>query len=315
MYHEDKIKDIEQNILYQMRDYTFDFKGDKFSLDVIENDNSKELFKLYPCSEGLCAYFKAASSGLYLLKVIYAQEKFDKIYHEFFIKTLKISIIIFFSLLFLSIGFAVYSLRPMREALYLLENFLKDLIHDLNTPSTSILINSKMLKKHGDFEEIERIELSAKTISSLYKNLEFINSKKIIKDESISIEEVINARITLLQKLFPSIQFKKDIQNFTIQSNKNALERIFDNLLTNACKYNKKKGEVRIFAKDNKVFIEDTGVGIKSVNRVFERYYKENDRGLGIGMNIVKKLCESLNIEIKIKSKVGEGTKVELAFK
>nr|WP_228135529.1 ATP-binding protein [Halarcobacter anaerophilus] len=100
-----------------------------------------------------------------------------------------------------------------------------------------------------------------------------------------------------------------------MQSNKNALERIFDNLLTNACKYNKKKGEVRIFAKDNKVFIEDTGVGIKSVNRVFERYYKENDRGLGIGMNIVKKLCESLNIEIKIKSKVGEGTKVELAFK
>ncbi|WP_157840824.1 histidine kinase dimerization/phospho-acceptor domain-containing protein [Halarcobacter anaerophilus] len=60
-----------------------------------------------------------------------------------------------------------------------MENFLKDLIHDLNTPSTSILINSKMLKKHGDFEEIERIELSAKTISSLYKNLEFINSKKL----------------------------------------------------------------------------------------------------------------------------------------
>ena len=38
MYHEDKVKDIKQNILYQMKDYTFDFKNKMFSLDIIEND-------------------------------------------------------------------------------------------------------------------------------------------------------------------------------------------------------------------------------------------------------------------------------------
>ncbi|XOB62887.1 sensor histidine kinase [Campylobacterota bacterium DY0563] len=314
MYHQDKIKDIQQNILYQMRDYTFDFKNDKFILDVVEYDNKKELFKLYRCKEGFCSYFKAANSGLYLLKVIFPQEKYEKIYEEFIIKIFKFSIIVMFILLILSFGFAFYSLRPMREALYLLENFLKDIIHDLNTPSTSILLNSKLLRKRGDFEEIERIELSAKTISSLYKNLEFISQKGIEKNENISIEKVINSKIEVLQKLYPTIVFKKDIEDFYIKTNENAFERILDNLLTNACKYNKKNGTVYIYASNNKIIIKDTGIGIKNVGKVFDRYYRETDRGLGIGLSIVKKLCDALDIKISIKSKIEEGTSVELVL-
>lgn len=314
MYHEDKIKDIEQSILYQMKDYTFDFKGDRFSLDIVDDDNSKEVFKIYHCKEGLCAYFKPTSSKFYLLKVIFTKEKYDELYKEFLTKFLKICIVAFFFIFFISISFAFYSLKPMREALHLLENFLKDLIHDLNTPSTSILLNSKLLKRRGDFEEIERIELSAKTISSLYKNLEFINLGKITKDENIPIEEIVKNKVEVLKKLYPSINFRLDLKPVLVKSNKNALERILENLMTNACKYNKKNGEVFIFVNDKKVSIEDTGVGIKNVNRVFDRYYKENERGLGIGMNIVKKLCDALQINIKIKSEVGKGTKVELSF-
>ncbi len=314
MYHEDKVKDIEENILYQMKDYTFDFKGDKFDIDIIENDNSKKVFKLYNCEEGFCGYFELPSSKLYLLKVIYTKEKFNKVYNLFLSKLLKISILIFFVLLFLSIGFAFYSLRPMRKALNLLENFLKDIIHDLNTPSTSILLNSKLLRKRGDFEEIERIELSAKTISSLYKNLEFINSGQIEKTDLVSIEEIINNKIEILKKLYPSIKFEVDNKSFLIKSNKNALERIFDNLLTNACKYNKKDGLVQIIMKENKVIIQDTGIGIKNIEKVFQRYYKENERGLGIGMNIVKNLCEALSIGIGIRSEINKGTTIELRF-
>ncbi len=314
MYHEDKVKDIEENILYQMKDYTFDFKGNKFNIDIIENDNSKKVFKLYDCKEGFCGYFELPSSKLYLLKVIYTKEKFNEVYNIFLSKLLKISVLVFFVLLFLSIGFAFYSLRPMREALNLLENFLKDIIHDLNTPSTSILLNSKLLRKRGDFEEIERIELSAKTISSLYKNLEFINSKKIEKTDLVSIEEIINNKIEILKKLYPSIKFEFDYKSFLIKSNKNALERIFDNLLTNACKYNKKNGLVQIIMKENKVIIQDTGIGIKNVEKVFKRYYKENERGLGIGMNIVKNLCEALNMGIDVRSEINKGTTIELKF-
>ncbi len=314
MYHGDKVKDIEQNILYQMKDYTFDFKGDTFTLDIVQDDKQKKLFKIYHCEEGLCAYFQIPTTGPYLLKVIYDKKKYEKVYHEFLYDIFKFSIVIFFFLLFISVGFAIYSLRPMKEALRLLEDFLKDLIHDLNTPATSILLNSKLLRRRGDFEEIERIELSAKAISSLYKNLELITPNQISKDEEISLLELIDGKIELLQKLYPKILFSKNMQDVTIKSNKNAVDRIIDNLLTNACKYNKKNGQVIISTNNKKLIIEDTGLGIKNVKKVFQRYYKENDTGLGIGMSIVKQLCDILDINISISSIVDKGTKVELTF-
>ncbi|QKJ24027.1 sensor histidine kinase [Poseidonibacter lekithochrous] len=314
MYHEDKVKDIKQNILYQMKDYTFDFKNKMFSLDIIENDTNKQLFKIYDCKEGLCAYFEAPSTGPYLLKVVYDKKKYEKLYNEFLIKTFKFSIVIFFLLLIISLGFAIYSLRPMKEALHLLEDFLKDLIHDLNTPATSILLNSRLLRKRGDFEEIERIELSAKTISSLYKNLELITPNSITKDESVFVEELINKKIEVLHKIYPNIEFIKNLKNLEIKNNTNAVERIIDNILTNACKYNKKKGQVIISIKNQTLIIKDTGIGIKNTKKVFQRYYKENETGLGIGLSIVKQLCDTLDIKISIESKEAEGTQVKLVF-
>lgn len=314
MYHEDKIKDIEQNILYQMKDYTFDFKSDRFTLDIVEDDKQKQLFKIYHCKEGLCAYFEIESEKPYLLKIIYDKEKYNYIYKEFLIKISKFSVIIFILLLLISVGFALYSLRPMKEALHLLENFVKDIIHDLNTPATSILLNAKLLKRKGDFEEIERIELSAKTISSLYKNLEFINTKNIQRDSKIIIKDLIDEKIKILQKIYPKINFSIQGENSIISSNKNGVDRIIDNILTNACKYNKKNGSVEIIIKENTLTIKDTGIGIKDVKKVFQRYYKENETGLGIGLNIVKQLCSILDIKIDIKSKIKEGTQVTLVF-
>lgn len=314
MYHQDKVKDLNQTILYQMKDYTFDFKGDTFSLDIVEDKKEKETFKIYFCEEGLCAYFKTSSSGPYLLKVIFDKQKYTVLYNELLLRILKFAIIVFILLFLLSIGFAIYSLRPMKEALTLLETFLKDLIHDLNTPATSILLNSKLLRRRGDFEEIDRIELSAKSISSLYKNLEFINPNNITKDEKVDVSELINNKIEILKKIYPNIKFINNVKSFVVDSNKNGLDRIIDNLLTNASKYNKKNGEIYITIKDKKLIIEDTGIGIKNTKKVFERYYKENDRGLGLGLSIVKQLCDILNINIFIKSELGKGTIVELSF-
>lgn len=314
MYHEDKIQDIEQNILYQMKDYTFDFKGDKFSLDIVENNKQKKLFKIYQCQEGLCAYFQTTSTSPYLLKVIYDKTKYKKVYNDFLIKVFKFSIVILFLLLLISIGFAIYSLRPIKEALYLLEDFLKDIIHDLNTPATSILLNSKLLRKRGNFEEIERIELSAQSIASLYKNLEFISPNNIKKDEDIFIEELVNGKIEILQKIYPKIKFTKELSSLMIKSNQNGVERIIDNIITNACKYNKKNGQIHININKKSLIIKDTGIGIKNTKKVFQRYYKENTLGLGIGMSIVKQLCDVLDINIEIKSTVGKGTEVTLMF-
>ena len=314
MFHDDKVKAIEDRILYQMKEYTFDFKGDKFSLDIIENDKKLQLFKIYPCNEGLCAYFQTASTGPYLLKILYSKIKYERTYNAFFNKFFNLSIVIFFSLLILSTGFALYALKPMKETVQLLEDFLKDIIHDLNTPATSILLNSKLLRKRGDFEEIERIELSAKSIASLYKNLEFLTPNNITKDENISIEEIVNEKIEIVHKLYPKIIFTTDFNSLIIKSNKHGIERIIDNLISNACRYNTKNGQVHISINKKKLIIKDTGIGIKNTKKIFQRYYKENTTGLGIGMSIVKQLSDILDINITVKSTVGVGTEITLVF-
>jgi len=87
---------------------------------------------------------------------------------------------------------------------------------------------------------------------------------------------------------------------------------VIDNLLSNAAKYNKRDGWVKVSFEEQKIIIEDTGKGIKDIKRATKRYYKEQNRGLGLGLDIVTKLCKDMGIGFKIESKVNEGTKIEL---
>jgi signal transduction histidine kinase len=99
-----------------------------------------------------------------------------------------------------------------------------------------------------------------------------------------------------------------DIDNTTLLTNKEAFSRIIDNLLSNAAKYNKQNGSININLKNSNLYIVDTGIGIKEPKKVFNRFYKEQERGIGIGLHIVKKLCEELNIKISLKSELDKGT-------
>jgi len=85
--------------------------------------------------------------------------------------------------------------------------------------------------------------------------------------------------------------------------------------LSNAAKYNRPKGSVSVIIDKETVRIEDTGKGIENVEKVMRRYYKEQERGLGLGLHIVQKLTSELNLDIKIKSEKGLGTTIILDFR
>jgi len=94
-----------------------------------------------------------------------------------------------------------------------------------------------------------------------------------------------------------------------IFTNKNAFVRIIDNILSNACKYNTlESGYIKISLNEDILIIKDNAKGIKNTTRIFDRYFKENKRGIGIGLHIVKKLCTKLDIEVSLKSKYKVGT-------
>ena len=224
-----------------------------------------------------------------------------------------IAISIFF--LILSYFLAKMSLKPMREIIQHLDNFTKELIHDINTPISSILLNIRGLKKKCPQEsvKIKRIEDSTKSIVSLYENLAIILSENQLELKEVNLIELIDRKVELYQELYPDIEFFTNIDIKNIKTNQKAFERIIDNILINSCKYSKdENSKISIYTKKTALIIEDNGKGIKQPQKVFEKNYTESSGGHGIGMYIVHRLANSLDIKITITSHEGDGTKVEL---
>ncbi|NSW44515.1 MAG: hybrid sensor histidine kinase/response regulator [Bacteroidales bacterium] len=104
------------------------------------------------------------------------------------------------------------------------------------------------------------------------------------------------------------------------------IEIVFNNLLSNAIKYNKNEGEVRLIIEPKVdhiiVMVKDTGIGMneEEVKRVFEEFVRiknaktQNISGSGLGLSIVKKICEYYNAEIKVSSKENQGTTIIIKF-
>lgn len=235
---------------------------------------------------------------------------------KYFTIFLQLILIILFAII--SFILAYISIKPMQETISHLDRFIKDLIHDLNTPITSIMLNTKMLKKkieQQDMRKLERIENSAINILSLYENLNILLDENNLKLQNINLSQIIEQKIEMYRNLYPKIKFINQVQNAQIKSNEKAILRILDNIISNSCKYAVEQNPtIDILFKKNSLTIKDNGKGIKYPQKVFERSYKEEESGYGIGMHIVHRLANSLGIKIQINSKPNYGTEIILNF-
>ena len=150
---------------------------------------------------------------------------------------------------------------------------------------------------------------------SLGNNLRSYLDGHELQQESIELFSLLQERLSIVKRLYSNITFNLDGSSLIVYTNRDALIRIFDNLLSNAAKYNNTRGTVWIDISNTTVTIRDNGKGIKNTAKIFDRFYKEHDRGLGIGLHIVKKLCDSMNISIHVQSTLGEGSLFTLNFK
>ena len=81
------------------------------------------------------------------------------------------------------------------------------------------------------------------------------------------------------------------------------------------CSFNLTCKEFSIDTIQKKLIISDSGYGIKNPKKIFHRFYTEHSQGMGIGLHIVKKLCDEMNIDISVSSKEKEGSKFTLSLK
>ncbi len=301
LYYQGAVSNRNDALFLEMQNYSLTLQGDKFSIDIVSKEATTQNYTLYE-KEGLYTLFPIPGVEDTLLKVTYSKEALQKERSSIAVTIWIYMAVITVGLVALALLFTRYTLRPIRQSMALLEEFLKDMIHDLNTPVTSILVNSRLLKKNFKPQRIERIELAAKTIGSLHRNLESFLRDTPMQVTTINMKRLLQERIDYFASLYDNLSFTSQLEPVTLHASEDALRRIIDNLLSNACKYNRSNGSVAVTLSEEGFEVKDSGIGIREPAKVFERFYKEGERGLGIGLHIVKKLTDELGMKIGVTS-------------
>ena len=252
----------------------------------------------------------------------------DKLWFE----NIKYKMLVSFLLAFLFMQFVGYFLlrlflRPMKDALHLLDRFIKDTTHELNTPVTAIMTNIEMIDKESLDEKllkkINRIEIGAKTISNIYEDLTFVtlNNQIISNNENLNLSNILKQRVDFFNSIagMKKVEFKLFIkEEVYIVCDVKKISKLIDNLLSNAIKYNKINGTIKVVLTKNSLIVEDSGKGIDKENlkRLFDRYsrFDKSVGGFGIGLNIVSLIAKEYNFKIDVESQIDIGTKVKVKW-
>lgn len=213
--------------------------------------------------------------------------------------------------------------------------FISNISHEMNTPLTSIKGFAELLE-HGDLDEETQkkayriIKTQADRLSGLIASI--INFNELDNDElpCYDCDVALAARETA-ESLRADIEGRGltltvDAEEAVIVPTRTErLAEIFGNLIRNATKYNKENGSISVVVKGGKTpyaEVSDTGIGIseEDLKRVFARFFTVDRShggkhgGFGLGLAVVKKLCDRAGWKLTVRSVLGEGTSFRIEF-
>ncbi len=331
---------IELNELYNKPKKQQIYPTDnRFKSSIYDSDGSlihstikypkKELDKIMYKSNETILYIKNPTSSYKGATYVLVEIEDDESWKKNTIYTIVIfGIFAFIIMIIIGYFLSKLFLKPMRDALHLLDRFIKDTTHELNTPVSTIVTNIEMIdtKKLDDkklIKKINRIDIGAKTISNIYEDLTYLvlQNKIISQNQDLNLSNIIQQRIeyftTLLdiKKLTVTTNLDKDVMIYIDQKK---ISKLIDNIISNAIKYNKLEGSIDIKLTNKTLSITDSGCGIsqENIKSMLKRYtrFNTNIGGFGIGLNIVKLICDEYNLKIKIASIINEKTTVEITL-
>ncbi|EGT4136778.1 HAMP domain-containing histidine kinase [Clostridium perfringens] len=234
----------------------------------------------------------------------------------------------------LEINDLINSINNLSQSIKEQENIRKrltgDISHELKTPLTNIQSHLEAMID-GIWEPTEKRLLSVKEeaerLSSLVSDMQKLNkydeSSIKLKKDNVNISDIICFVIFQFSNLAKSknIKIEYEKKNINLYCDKDKITQALVNILSNAIRYSNEGSTIFIEErlKDNKVIIsiEDQGIGIseEDLKYVFERFYRADKSrtratgGTGIGLTIVKSIVSSHGGEVKLESKLGEGSK------
>lgn len=223
------------------------------------------------------------------------------------------------------------TLEPIEESLEAQKRFTSDASHELRTPLTAMqaeievaLRDPKLTKSQAsellqsNLEEVAKLRALSEGLLSLARN-----SDKPVINTPISSKEALNEALARLEKTAQAkdITVKNSGKDMTLRADHHTLVELLVILIDNAIKYSPKGSNIEISStaqnKMGKISVTDKGIGIKAVDlpHIFERFYradtsrsKANAEGYGLGLAIAKKIADTLNGSIEVKSAPGKGS-------
>lgn len=205
--------------------------------------------------------------------------------------------------------------------------FTGDVSHELRTPLTVIEGAAEILLADTDLDEanrgrVERIARAASEASEVTSALLLLAREENSEAYTVSecqVEDVLKqvvqgySRIRNKKWLFMELNIE---ERPVLEVEPSLLRVVLGNLIRNAYAYTQ-KGGVKITLKNDGVIIEDTGVGMSDTQlaRAFDRHYRAGKKGGGIGLSLIKRICQRYGWNISMASEAGIGTRVRLWFK
>jgi len=233
---------------------------------------------------------------------------------------------LFILLLLTGVGLSRLFLRPMKEAVALLDSFIKDTTHELNTPVTAILTNVERLDTAALDEKqrkkIARIETAARTIGSIYDDLTFLLLRRDVRIEDVPIDLAVfvKERLEYFQTRFDAkgLHVEMEVERpAKVVMDRTLAARLIDNLLSNAVKYSDRDTSVLVGISAEGLRLENTGVPIpeEKLSYIFERFARadESRGGFGIGLHLVAQIAARYRIRIAVETE-GKRTRFVLTW-
>ena len=195
-------------------------------------------------------------------------------------------------------------------------------VHQIKTPiaAMNFLLDNEEVDQKILQQELFKIERYVEMVLT-YIRLDSISSDYVIT--KINLDEVVKDSVKKYATIFINKKIKLNyVSHETIViSDKKWLSFAFEQILGNSVKYSSASGEITIETCENKLVIEDKGIGIKEEDlpRIFEKGFtgfngRYEKKSSGLGLYLCKKTLDKLGHHIEISSKVGEGTRVEITF-
>ena len=218
------------------------------------------------------------------------------------------------------------------------QQFTSDASHELRTPIAVILSECEYMTDCADtVEELkgsaesvkEEAERMSKLVSELLSIARMDKDSLKLNFEETDISELVSLVCDEQEEInTDEIKLLRDIkQDVTAVADKFLIARLFINLISNAYKYNKENGEIKVSLteKDGNVIfaVSDTGIGIAEENlpKIWERLYQvdpsrsdKEDGGMGLGLSMVKWIAEKHGGKVTVQSELGKGTSFTFVF-